>query len=58
VPSFPDLYVINVRNLAEVMEKLAVFFDGATMAIPAHWDLRQEFRHYLEAEGEQNTEFN
>lgn len=49
-PSFPDLHVINVRNLAEIMAKLAVFFDGAATAISVHWDFKREMRRYLDQE--------
>jgi hypothetical protein len=56
-PSFPDLHVINVRNLAEVMAKIAVFFDGAATAIAVYLDLKQEMRHYGETYGEQTGDF-
>lgn len=43
-PSFPNLDVINVRNLAEVMEKIAAFFDAENIAVSVHLDFKQEMR--------------
>lgn len=56
-PSFPDLHVINVRNLAEVMAKISVFFDGAATALSVHLDLKREMRHYGATDGEQTGDF-
>lgn len=56
-PSFPGLHVINVRNLAELMEKLSNFFDGAATAISVHWDLEQEVSRYGEIYGGESSDF-
>ena len=42
-PSTPgNQTLINVRNLAEVMQKLAAFFDAATNAILAYLELKED----------------
>jgi hypothetical protein len=41
-PSLPGLSHINVRNLAEVMEKLAAFLDSASIAISVYLDKKRE----------------
>ncbi len=41
-PSLPGLSHINLRNLAEVMEKLAAFLDAASIAISVYQDQKSE----------------
>lgn len=47
-PSIPHLDIINVRHLAEVMQKLATFFDAISSAISVYLDLKQDMeRDYM-----------
>ena len=47
-PSLPGLRHINLRNLAEIMEKLAAFLDAASMAISVSLDQKKEIESAYE----------
>jgi len=38
----PDVTHINIRNLAEIMEKISNFFDSACVMVDYHLDLQQD----------------
>ena len=46
-----DLKYINIRNLAEIMEKLSYFFEGTEMMVSVYLDNKQDMENYYGNEG-------
>jgi hypothetical protein len=53
IPSIPSLRTVNVRHLAEIMDKVASFLGSASDAISACSDLKREYVLDLQREVEQ-----